>query len=88
MKLDNSITLGKYPKISNIIYHMFFFFCLNFAFYAVVYKILNGMANSVQTLIRLLLKEQYNLGLHCLHIPFVRNFGVGNFRTFTKHLNM
>ena len=24
-----------------------------------------------------------DLDLHCLHMPFVRNFGVQNFRTFT-----
>ena len=26
--------------------------------------------------------KQFDLGLHCLHMPFVRNFGVQNFRTF------
>ena len=39
---------------------------------------------TVQNLIRLLLKEQSDLGLHCLHMLFlVRNLGVQNFRTFT-----
>ena len=39
-------------------------------------KILSGMANSVdpdQTA-PLGLKEQSDLGLYCLHMPFVRNF--------------
>ena len=45
------------------------FFCLTYAFYAVVsLKILNRMA--VQTQIRLLLQEQSDLGLHCLHMTF------------------
>ena len=37
---------------------------------------------TVETLIKLLLQEQSDLGLHCLHISFGRNFGVRNFRTF------
>ena len=37
----------------------------------------------MQTLIRLLLQEQSDLGLHCLYSHFVRYFGVQNFRTFT-----
>ena len=45
---------------------------------------LSGMANS-EVLIRLLLQEQTDLGLHCLHMPFCQIFGVQNFRTFLEH---
>ena len=45
-------------------------------------KILSGMANSVN-LIRLLLKEQSDLTLHCLYMPFYHSFGVLNSMTFT-----
>ena len=38
----------------------------------------------MKTLIRLLLQEQSDPGLHCLHIcHFVSNFSVQNFRTLT-----
>ena len=40
-------------------------------------KALSGMANNVDPNLRLLVKEQSDLGLHCLHMHFVRNFGVG-----------
>ena len=39
-------------------------------------KLLSGMANSEDP-------DQTDQGLHCLHMPFVRNYGVRNFRTFT-----
>ena len=42
-------------------------------------KILSGMANIVD-LIRLLLQEQSDLGLHCLHMPFCQKLCVQNFR--------
>ena len=32
------------------------------------------------------LKEQSDLGLHCLIMPFVRHFDVRNFRTFTIYM--
>ena len=38
------------------------------------------MANSVDPD-----QGQSDLGLHRLHLPFVRNFGVWNFRIFTIH---
>ena len=37
-------------------------------------KILSGMANSVN--LDRTLKEQSDLSLHCVYMPFVRNFGV------------
>ena len=37
----------------------------------------------MQTLIGLLLQEQSDLGLHCLHMHFVRKIDVLGFRTFT-----
>ena len=43
-------------------------------------RILYGMANSVDPDQP---QEQFDLGLHCLHMPFVSNFGVQNFRTLT-----
>ena len=56
---------GKCPKISNTLFHAFWL--LVCAFNAVVTKIHSGMANNVdpdQT------KEQTDLGLHYLHMPF------------------
>ena len=37
----------------------------------------------MKTLFWLLLQKQSDLGLHCLHMAFVRNIGVRNFGTFT-----
>ena len=41
------------------------------------------MANSVDPD-----QEQSDLGLHCLHMPFLSDIGVQNFRTFTALNNM
>ena len=38
-------------------------------------KIRSEMANSIDS--------ESDLGLHCLHCHFIRNFDVQNFRTFT-----
>ena len=38
--------------------------------------------------IRLLLKNQSDLGLHCLSMPFSQAFCVRNFRTFTITLQL
>ena len=58
---------GKCPKFLTF-FPYFFFFCLNFAFYAVVSKILNGMSNSVDP--GQGAQEQSDMVLHCLHLPF------------------
>ena len=50
--------------------------------YPIVLPILSGLANSAD-LIRLLQKEQSDLSLHCLLMPFCQKLGVQNFRTFT-----
>ena len=60
-------TYGKCPKILNSLFPTFF--GLFFVFNAVVFKYLVEW-QTVETLIRLLLKEQSDLGLHCLHMPF------------------
>ena len=49
------------------------------------HKLLQGMTNSVdpdQTAPSAVLKEHSDLGLHCLHMQFVKNVNVQNFRTF------
>ena len=46
-------------------------------------KVLRGMANS-EDLIKLLLQEMSELGVHCLYVAFFQKlFCVRNFRTFT-----
>ena len=48
MVLILNIEYSKCPKILNTLFHnFFFFFCIKFAFYAVVLKMLSGMAVSV-----------------------------------------
>ena len=67
MILILNIEDGQCSKISKTLFHTFF---LPFAFYAVYF--LNYLVGwqTVKTLIRLLLKEQSDLGLHCLLMPF------------------
>ena len=64
------------PKILNTFFHtflaiFFFFLCICFLKYSM-------KRQTVLTLIRVLF--QSDLGLLCLHMTFVRNFGVQNFR--------
>ena len=74
------LTANQHPKISNplipTIWPKLCFLCSCFLKYLVEWQ-------TVKTLIRLLLQEQSDLGLHCSICDFVRNFGVLNFRTFT-----
>ena len=64
----------------------FILFRPKFCFLCIFLKILGEMANSVDpdqtapsTLIRLLLQEQSDLGLHCLHMPFCQTLLVIKF---------
>ena len=61
-------------------YYYFFFIIIIFFFQKHLVEL-----RTVQTLIRLLLKEQSDLDLHCLPIIFVQDNGVVNFRTFTVY---
>ena len=47
------------------------------------FKILSGMANSVDPDQTAPLQEQSDLGLHCLHMPICQQLWCTNFRTFT-----
>ena len=60
------IEYGKCPKFFNTLFHNFFY--LNFAFYAVFFLKYLVKRQTVQALIRLLIQEQSDLGLHCLHM--------------------
>ena len=69
MDPNNSVTkrlwciYGKYPKISNTLFHTFW--AKIFLFMQMFLKIFNGMANSVD-------QEQSDLGLYCLPVQFCR----------------
>ena len=60
----------EYSKCSKILNTLFYTILVQILFFIHLFpKIPNGMANSVD-LIRLLLQEQSDLGLHCLPMPF------------------
>ena len=70
---------SKCSKISNTLIHTFWpkfcFLCSGFFKYLVEWQ-------TVQTLIRLLLQEQSNLGLHCLHMPHCQTLWCTKFKDF------
>ena len=77
---------GNCPKILNTLFHTFWAFLLFYFYYYFFFlAVFSGLPNSVgpdQTAP----EEQSDLGLHSLHMPFVRNFSVQNFRTFTVYI--
>ena len=69
--MTNYLKSGKFPKILNTLFHTPL--ALVLLFVQLFLAILSGTTNSIDP----------DLGLHCLHMSFVRHFGVQNFRTFT-----
>ena len=69
---------SEYPKNSNTLFHTFLIKLCSLCSYFLKYFV---EWQTVYNLIRVLLQEQSDLGLHCLHMPFNQKLRVQNFNT-------